>query len=140
MGATTAVHKLSYAGLRDDVAPALRVLVAGSPRAFESPRWLADLLAAKIDSQRRAEEVFAEHYATHRRSSDELRLLGEGLAVTMFGDCETVRPDLAVRDDNGFSSEQRPKKTARASLRHAQACAPAHSIPRGSTSCRPRIA
>ncbi len=62
MGASTAAHRLDYAKLRDEVAPAFRA------RVIE-------------------------------------------LGVPMFGDCETLRPDLALRDDDSVLLETYSQRT-----------------------------
>jgi hypothetical protein len=63
------------------------------------PDWLAETVAAHASRARRSEERSPAHYATHRRPSTEIDALRCGLGATVFGDCELVRPDLGVRDD-----------------------------------------
>jgi hypothetical protein len=47
MGASTAIHKLDYRALENDVAPAFTRLVSGLPAQGELPSWLSELLAAE---------------------------------------------------------------------------------------------
>lgn len=77
MGAYSAIHDLDYRVLRDEVAPALRRLVAG-PAGSTEPDWLAELLKG------------------------EMGVCRKSALVPVFGDCEALRPDLGLRDDDSI--------------------------------------
>jgi len=102
VGAITAIRKLNYSVLRDEGAPALRKLVASRAEVDALPGWLTDMLSSKRAVAIGFESKYAEHYTTRRKASDELDFLSRGLAVSMFGNCVTLRPDLGVRDDDGL--------------------------------------
>lgn len=75
MGACSTIHDLDYRVLRGEVAPALRRLVAG-PAGIAEPAWLSDLLKG------------------------EMSVCRKSTIVPMFGECEALRPDLGLRDEN----------------------------------------
>jgi hypothetical protein len=87
MGAATAIHRFDYRALERDVAPAFRRLVSGLPVQGAHPSWLIELLSA-------------ERWAPKDR-----------LDVTVFGACDQLRSDLAVRDDDRLLLDTNPQMT-----------------------------
>lgn len=93
------VHRLDYLALRDEVAPAIRRLVARGPQPGGHPEWLNELLLAEAGRAALVEERYPDHFALRRRGSDSLRKLRVGLGVSLFGDCEELGLDLSLRSD-----------------------------------------
>lgn len=105
MGAFSSVCFFDSVRFERDVSPALLELVRNG--AKNAGPIIDARLAAALTEARASEARHAEHYRRHRRPSDALLALGDGLGVDVFGACELLS-GLAVLDDDLTLHSVRP--------------------------------
>ena len=97
-GASTAIHRFDYARWCEQIAPAFIELLTAAPPGAALPALVAN--------------------ATNALDASEVLALSGGLALEGFGNCETIGPDLGLRDEDLWLLRAEPSEVGACSARH----------------------